>query len=69
MSKNTTSAPQPDGRSGAPSNTGTLPLAEPRARDVEGYEQLVVQEWQKRLANWVIGGKMPLQYAAVSGSS
>jgi hypothetical protein len=30
---------------------------------------LLTEEWQKRLASWVIGGKMPLQYSTVPGST
>jgi hypothetical protein len=56
--KNTTSTPSEEG-----------PVAKPRARDVTGYEQMLAEEWTKRLASWVIRGKAPLQYTVVPGST
>lgn len=41
----------------------------PDTRDSMGYEQLLAEEWQKRLASWVIRGKAPLQYAVIPGST
>ena len=69
--KNTTPVPKANGgRSGGDlSEAGGSPLAEPRAREAEGIDQLLAVEWQKRLTSWVIGGKMPLQYSTVPGST
>jgi hypothetical protein len=57
-----------------PKNTTATPLekghaGKPRARDVAGYEQMLAEEWTKRLASWVIRGKAPLQYTVVPGST
>jgi hypothetical protein len=67
--KNTTSAPRTEGRVGAASETEGSPFAEPKARDIEGIDQLLAEEWQKRLVSWVIGCKKPLQYTTVPGST
>jgi len=42
---------------------------EPRATDEAGYQQLLAQEWSKRLANWAVRGHAPLGYATVPGST
>jgi hypothetical protein len=42
---------------------------EPRATDEAGYQQLLAQEWGKRLASWAVRGHAPLGYATVPGST
>jgi len=45
-------------------------LARPRATDAAGYEQLLAQEWGRRVASsWAVRGEMPLSFTEVPGST
>jgi hypothetical protein len=59
----TTSPPEP----GYPAEEQ---IARPRATDPAGYEQLLAQEWGRRVAsNWAVRGEMPLGFSDVPGST
>jgi hypothetical protein len=59
----TTSPPEP----GYPAEEQ---IARPRATDAAGYEQLLAQEWGRRVAStWAIRGEMPLGFSDVPGST
>jgi hypothetical protein len=45
-------------------------IARPRATDAAAYEQLLAQEWARRVASrWAVRGEMPLGFAEVPGST
>jgi hypothetical protein len=66
--KSTTSVPE-EGGGRTPAKSRGNRFAEPKATDIEGYERLLGEEWRKRLAMWVMSGKMPLHYSTVPGTT
>jgi hypothetical protein len=61
---NTTTSPP------EPGNPAEEQIARPRATDAAGYEQLLAQEWGRRVASrWAVRGEMPLSFTDVPGST
>jgi hypothetical protein len=61
---NTTTSPP------EPGNPAEEQIARARATDAAGYEQLLAQEWGRRVASsWAVRGEMPLSFTEVPGST